>query len=325
MNGLRRKFLAAIRGLFAGNRVNQYLAVLPVIRQQLHETNRQVEEAVVNVCSNFTGIAARAREAVTESSSLLESDSSQQGATVESAIEASRQTIASLLDRLEQATKLSALAVAGMDEVSRTVTGIEDLLGQIQRIAFTNKLVALNAKIEAVHVGDLGSGFEVVADEISRQAERSTELAGGITDHIQTMRDRVDTAAGDLREFLAESRQKLDQSRGESEGALNALLSLHQRTAESLQRKTEENARLTNDIAAAVVGLQFQDRVKQRVEHVIEGLEKLEKAMGGQDSNVLADVHASYTMESERQAHRAAISQPESPATEPMDMEVELF
>lgn len=325
MNWWRKRFLAAFRRLFVWRRVNQALAVLPVIRQQLHETNRQVEEAVVNVCSNFTGIAARAREAVTESGSLLESHNTRQGATVESAIEASRHTIASLLDRLEQANKLSALAVAGMDEVSSAVTGIEQLLGQIQRIAFTNKLVALNAKIEAVHVGELGSGFEVVADEISRQAQRSTELAGGITDHIQTMRDRVDTAAGNLRDFLAESREKLDQSRGESERALTVLLSLHHRTRESLQRKVEENARLANDIAAAVVGLQFQDRVKQRVEHVIEGLEKLEKAIGGVDSDVLADVHSSYTMESERQAHRAATSQPESPATEPTDMEVELF
>ena len=325
MTAMPRKYLAAIGSRFRRRAVQESLAVLPVIRQQLHETNRQVEEAVVNVCSNFTGIAARAREAVTESNSLLESDSAREGATVEGAIEASRQTIGSLLDRLEQATKLSALAVAGMEEVSRTVTGIEDLLGQMQRIAFTNKLVALNAKIEAVHVGDLGSGFEVVADEISRQAERSTELAGGITEHIQTMRDRVDTAAGNLREFLAEGRQKLDQSRGESEGALSVLLSLHQRTRESLARKTEETARLANDIAAAVVGLQFQDRVKQRVEHVIEGLEGLEKAIGGNDSNVLAAVQASYTMESERQAHRAATSQPGLQTPEPTEMEVELF
>ena len=47
--------------------------------------------------------------------------------------------------------------------------GIESLLSEFQKIAFSNKLVALNARIEAVHVGQLGRGFEVVADEISRQ------------------------------------------------------------------------------------------------------------------------------------------------------------
>jgi methyl-accepting chemotaxis protein len=325
MRFLRNPFPGAMRRVFRGSPIRECLAIFPVIRRQLEETSRQVEDSVVSVCGNFTGIAARAREAITESSTLMDGETALRGATVEGAIETSRQTIASLLERLEHSTRLSALAVSSMEEVSRTVTGIEELLGQVQRISFTNKLIALNAKIEAVHVGELGSGFEVVADEISRQAEQSTELVNGITGHIQTMRGRVDSAAGDLREFLAEGRQKLDQSHGEAEGALTILLRLHQRTQESLQRKTEENAKLAGDIAAAVVGLQFQDRVKQRVDHVIEALEKMEQAIGGSGANLLADVHSSYTMASEREAHDGAAIQATAATSEPAEMEVELF
>jgi methyl-accepting chemotaxis protein len=330
-----RDFLRrTLRAIFRPRRSGECRAVLPVIRTQLQETSRQVEEAVTGVCGSFTGIAARAREAVAESTDLLDGQSSGQGATVESSIETSRRTIASLLERMERATKLSDMAVSSMEEVSTTVTGIEELLGQVQRIAFTNKLVALNAKIEAVHVGELGSGFEVVADEISRQAERSTELVNGISSRINEMRGRVDSAAGHLREFLAEGRQRLDQSQNEAEGALTMLWSLHQRTRDSLERHTQENSRLAADIAAAVVGLQFQDRVKQRIEHVIEALEKLEGAMtgtfrgaadAGSDSEVLASVHSSYTMESEREAHYRAIDQVISPAPDAGEMEVELF
>jgi hypothetical protein len=36
-------------------------------------------------------------------------------------------------------------------QVEKSVGGIEGLLGELQKIAFSNKLVALNAKIEAVH------------------------------------------------------------------------------------------------------------------------------------------------------------------------------
>jgi methyl-accepting chemotaxis protein len=322
-----------------GIRIRECLVVLPVIRRQLQDVSRQVEDAVVGVCGNFTGIAARAREAVTDSTALLVGQSSGDEATVESSIETSRRTIASLLERMERATNLSAMAVSSMEDVSRTVTGIEGLLAQLQRIAFTNKLVALNAKIEAVHVGELGSGFEVVADEISRQAELSTELVGGISGHIQEMRDRADAAAGDLRAFLAEDRQKLDQSRDEAEGALSMLLSLHQRTRDSLARNTQENSRLAGDIAAAVMGLQFQDRVKQRVEHVVEALENLENVLAGNwraraaasDSDLLAGVHSSYTMEAEREAHHRMDGQTTSPPAEvgamaeAGEMEVELF
>jgi methyl-accepting chemotaxis protein len=323
---------------FRRRRVRECLAVLPVIRTQLQETSRQVEEAVVGLCGNFTGIAARAREAVAQSGSLLDGQPSDNDATVESSIETSRRTITSLLERMERATKLSSMAVSSMEEVSRTVTGIEELLGQVQRIAFTNKLVALNAKIEAVHVGELGSGFEVVADEISRQADRSTGLVGGIAGHIQQMRDRVDSAAGELREFLAEDRQKLDRSRQEADGALTMLWSLHQRTRDSLERTTTDNSRLAGEIAAAVVGLQFQDRVKQRVEHVVEALQSIEDILAGTSraratgagalgsgSDLLAGVQSSYTMKAEREAHHRATDQTGSEPVEVGEMEVEIF
>jgi len=332
MRLFQNRLWRSVRAILGQRRVGECRAVLPVIRAQLRETSRQVEDAVVGICGNFTGIAARAREAVAESNKLLDGQSPGQGASVENSIETSRGTIASLLERMERATKLSAMAVSSMEEVSKTVTGIEDLLGQVQRIAFTNKLVALNAKIEAVHVGELGSGFEVVADEISRQADQSTELVGGITGRISEMRGRVDSAAGKLREFLAEDREKLDQSRNDAESALSILWSLHQRTRESLERNTQENSRLAGDIAAAVIGLQFQDRVKQRIEHVIEALEKLESAVSGNgaggsvpESEVLASVHSSYTMESEREAHSRATDQTSSQPPEAQDMEVELF
>ena len=324
--------LAAMRRIFPRLQIRDCLDVLAVVRKQLVETSRQVEESVVGVCGNFSAIAARARGTVAESATVLDGQQSEGSASVESAIESSRRTIASLLERMERAGKLSAMAVSSMEEVSRTVNGIEDLLAQVARIAFTNKLVALNAKIEAVHVGELGAGFEVVADEISRQADQSTELADGISSRIQEMRGRVNATAGELREFLAEDRQKLDESRGEAERALTMLLSVHQRTRELLERNRQENVRLAGDIASAVVALQFQDRVKQRVEHVVDALQKLEDVLGGEHrqadpdtavSGLMAGVRASYTMQAERDAHEG--TQAASPAAEQADMEVELF
>ena len=316
---------------WGNRRVRECLSVLPVIRTQLEETSRQIEDAVVSVCSSFTGIATRARETLAKSTELFDGQPSNHDATVESSIETSRRTIGSLLERLERATKLSSLAVSNMEEVARTVTGIEELLGQVERIAFTNKLVALNAKIEAVHVGQVGSGFEVVADEISRQAEHSSGLAVRIAGHIAEMRKRVDSAAGDLRQFLAEDSDKLEQTRHDADSALSMLWTLHERTRDSLERTTKDNSRLADEIAAAVVGLQFQDRVKQRVGHVVEALEGLEAGLAGNPGlaadaatggSVSASLQSSYTMEAERAAHDRATAQGRP---DPQDMEVELF
>jgi hypothetical protein len=116
--------------MFRSPHIRECLNVLSISRTQLQETSRQIEESVVGVCGNFTGIAARAREAVAESATVLEGQSSGDGATVESSIETSRRTIGSLLESMERATKLSAMAVASMEEVSRTVTGSRTCWGR---------------------------------------------------------------------------------------------------------------------------------------------------------------------------------------------------
>lgn len=312
------------------------LAVLPVLRAQLRETAQQVEQAVVLVCRNFTGIAERSRKAVDKTAELLGGGQEEHDATVERSIETSRATIAALLDRLERAGNVSSMVVSRMERVEHAVGGIESLLVELQKIAFSNKLVALNAKIEAVHVGQLGSGFEVVADEISRQGDRSNELAEGIGERVREMRDRVNEAARDLRTIAAEDREKLIESRSDAEGALNMLWSVHQRARESLALMASENTQLAGEISEAVVGLQFQDRTGQCLAHVVEALEKVEQNLGGatrpfralssqtpdNGRSLLDDVRAAYTMDSERVVLARSLTEPQHA---PSGGDIELF
>jgi len=184
-------------------------------------------------------------------------------------------------------------------------------------------------------VGQLGSGFEVVADEISRQSARSDELAEGIGDRIGQMRERVRSAAANLRECVAQDRAKLDESRHNADTALTLLWSLHQKARECLSRMTGENQSLADDISSAVVALQFQDRVKQRVAHVMSVLQSVEGVLGSEVGSeaarperaiptpaLVAEMHAAYSMEAERSVmNRPAVQS--APASS--DMEVELF
>jgi len=309
-------------------RVSESLAILPVLRGQLRETSQQVEEAVVNVCGHFSGMAARARKAVSRAAEVLGDTQEEHNATVERSIETSRAAIGQLLERLERAGQLSTLAISRMDEIEQTMHGMESLLHEVQRTSFASKLVALNAKIEAVHVGQLGSGFEVVAEEISRQADTTSQLADGIFQRIIEMRRRVGAAASDLREFVDHDRRQLAETRQGAETALDMLWAVHQRARESLSVMTAEGTQLADEIAGAVVGLQFQDRVSQRVEHVVEALEKVERSLGrqspGEGSSLVADVHAAYTMKAERSV-MARLSGESASATAEPDSGVELF
>lgn len=57
---------------------------------------------------------------------------------------------------------------------------IGDLVNGITYVARQTKMVSINATIEAARVGDLGRGFQVVAEEVGLLSDRSTEAANQV-------------------------------------------------------------------------------------------------------------------------------------------------
>jgi len=288
------------------------LPVLDVMGTQLKQTSDQIETAVMDVCTRFQSMMQRARAGVSSASELLsgEGQGSSVGRSRESIgvlIEEAQQTIESLLAHTQHSAKVSQSAIERINRVRAATDEITKSLAQLDDITIGNRLLAVNARIQAVYAGDRAAGFGGVANEIAVQARRSSEIVDLIRSVSGELRSISQSALTDLQVMAADDQKAMERSKQEVDRVLEDFRRMNGHTRQFIEKMTRENASVVDEISAAVRSLQFQDRISQRMAHVIGELEGLRKAFARHTQNVEVDSKAVmdrlsslYTMHEER-------------------------
>lgn len=103
-------------------------------------------------------------------------------------------------------------------ERSKAVSRIDELANAIKEIAGQTSLLSLNASIEAARAGEAGRGFSVVASEIGKLAEQSSQTVGNITSIVQ----EVTLAVNDMTKSLTKTLDFLENKvLGDYEGFIS--------------------------------------------------------------------------------------------------------
>lgn len=113
-------------------------------------------------------------------------------------IQASVSTLHDLMNRFvlseyakNQTQHIFKNLVDGVNETNELIETIKKETGTLRSIQSRQKILALNASIEAARAGDVGAGFAVVASEVAKLSERSSVVNKNIEDVVNRISEVV--------------------------------------------------------------------------------------------------------------------------------------
>ncbi len=203
----------------------------------------QVSAAVEQMSASIVGVADNSAEAV---KSAVES-----GETANHGGEIVTETI----ERMKSISQAVNSSSASVTELGKRGDQIGEIIGVINDIADQTNLLALNAAIEAARAGEHGRGFAVVADEVRKLAERTTQATEEVSCSIREIQTETSRAV----EMMQSGTKEVDDGVQRASAA-----------GESLQRIVSSAVDVRNKIESIAATAEEQSSVATEISQSIQ-------------------------------------------------------
>jgi len=218
--------------------MTQYLRDMGAVADQMSEGNltvqvtpRSSEDSFANAFVSMIGTLSRvigdmrsgaaaitsASQQLTASAQSLSEGANDEAASVEETTSSLEEINTSIARNATSSREMEQMALKGVKDADESAKAIQQMLAVmktiadkvsiIEEIANQTNLLALNAAIEAARAGEHGRGFNVVATEVRKLAERSQVAAKEIT-RLTGSSQEVAEASGALLSELVPSIRK---------------------------------------------------------------------------------------------------------------------
>jgi methyl-accepting chemotaxis protein len=253
---------------------------IDVMREQIGDSLVESESEVMQVIEQINYLNKRSNLQRARIAQSIQSGKALTDATHLRA-ENNKQIVAALEMQIQQQTRELRDDFEHVQNMATEVRALTPLIKVITTIAQQTSLLALNAEIEAARAGNAGRGFAVVASEVRKLSVSSTKAAADIAAKINATCERVDGELAEAKASLErhESSDVMDHLVSDLTGMQMEFSKNGQLLLEVITEVDENYAENVQRLSQALGHIQFQDVMRQRMEHVQEALTEMREHM----------------------------------------------
>lgn len=268
--------------------------VVEAVREAANELQRasgQMSTAAEETSTQATSVAAAAEEA----SSNVQ--------TVATATEELSSSIEGVAQQVQRSSDVAASAVQradvtsqAMEELSKQVTKITEIVDLITDVAGQTNLLALNATIEAARAGEAGKGFAVVASEVKTLANQTAQATEQIAQQIEAVRNGTTKAAESI-----ESITQVIAEMNEIAASVNDAIGQQTQATNEIASNVSQASQGTQDVSTTIVSVEASARetgqTASEINSSASSLSSQAETLSSQVNNFLEQVRANNKTE----------------------------
>lgn len=294
----------------AGNTAEFLRRLLPVWERQLKLVQQQSEEGINQLTSKFSRIYDQLQKAL--GASEVTASGGDQSGNLGSVLQSSEVALMGLVSSLKTSMDEQHALVAEMSNLTSITDELKTMGDEVAGIASQTNLLALNAAIEAARAGEHGRGFAVVADEVRTLSTRSGETGVRMGKRIKQVNDLLKAAFQTMEEISEKGNKSVVISDQTIHQVIGEFRAFGERLFQASEILTTESNHVREEIEQVLISLQYQDRARQILEHVMADMKKLLGEIEHHKTDLarldiarwLAEVERTYTTLEQVAVHR---------------------
>ncbi|MBW4055198.1 MAG: methyl-accepting chemotaxis protein [Proteobacteria bacterium] len=186
-----------------------------------------------------------------------------------------QQMMADMETYLANARVRSSESCTTLEQVQTLLDKLSEPMQGFQKMNKTLRMLSISTKIESSRLGELGSGFVNLAMDVEKLSYQVNEKSAAILAHRQLLATLITNNLAVVRATETKQDVTVSATLKDTSANLTELVAVNARCTEFGATVSTISAEVTDSISEVVSSMQMHDMTRQKLEHVVEALERL--------------------------------------------------